>query len=453
MSQVSLVPGRLGEVPGVTTEPTSENATTQITTGDLQSMYLPTPYAPRAFSAEGEWRHDPASLMIVATGADRSQAADHLEYSVSSWTQTIDGAAFSQAQAGQPNDSQTTTELPEGIPESIIQLTNEITTGAEGPVLQAAAIQAWLRSENFTYSTANSSGNTSFQATARFLTETHTGYALDFASAMALMARIVQIPSRIAVGYLPGEDSGDGWDVTAHDMHAWPELYFRDFGWIRFEPTPVVAFPPPWTVLAPEQPPEATQTTSVTMTVNPEAEPSVEASEMPATEMGSTPPTWKITTLATIIALLVASILLPHLIRRRIRSRRLAAGRKTSVRIIEDAWVELRGVWQDLGHYWPTGSPRKIGRIVEAQLTDSNAVQRLDDLVGLVGEARYAPQFMISGLDFHDSLALLEKSLKRDVPRFRRVLAWWLPSSLWLDINHWIERKRLQRRKDDVSGL
>ena len=34
---------------------------------------------------------------------------------------------------------------------------------------------------------------------------------------------------------------GDGWVVTTHNMHAWPELYFEDLGWVPFEPSPAVA--------------------------------------------------------------------------------------------------------------------------------------------------------------------------------------------------------------------
>ena len=33
-------------------------------------------------------------------------------------------------------------------------------------------------------------------------------------------------------------------------MHAWPELYFANYGWVRFEPTPasVTGTAPAWTV-------------------------------------------------------------------------------------------------------------------------------------------------------------------------------------------------------------
>ena len=56
---------------------------------------------------------------------------------------------------------------------------------------------------------------------------------------MALMARTLDIPSRVQVGFTPGEQDEDGtWVVTVHDAHAWPELWFEGVGWVRFEPTP-----------------------------------------------------------------------------------------------------------------------------------------------------------------------------------------------------------------------
>src|SRR5258708_13105592 len=56
---------------------------------------------------------------------------------------------------------------------------------------------------------------------------------------MGALAREVGIPSRIAVGYTAGTREAHGvWKVTTADAHAWPELYIRDVGWLRFEPTP-----------------------------------------------------------------------------------------------------------------------------------------------------------------------------------------------------------------------
>ena len=63
---------------------------------------------------------------------------------------------------------------------------------------------------------------------------------MQFASTMAVMARTLGIPARVAVGFAPGEKlAKGGYLVGAHDAHAWPELYFQGVGWVRFEPTPL----------------------------------------------------------------------------------------------------------------------------------------------------------------------------------------------------------------------
>src|SRR4029453_15664402 len=73
----------------------------------------------------------------------------------------------------------------------------------------------------------------------RFLTEVREGYCEQFAIAMAMMARQVGVPSRVAVGFTSGEIVDQNFlQVTTHDAHAWPELWFPHAGWVPFEPTP-----------------------------------------------------------------------------------------------------------------------------------------------------------------------------------------------------------------------
>jgi transglutaminase-like putative cysteine protease len=107
------------------------------------------------------------------------------------------------------------------------------------PFEQALALQDYLRGRNFRYNLdvpALSAGGNQLR---RFLTEVREGYCEQFAIAMAMMARQVGIPSRVAVGFTPGEIVDSTWlQVTTHDAHAWPELWFPEAGWVPFEPTP-----------------------------------------------------------------------------------------------------------------------------------------------------------------------------------------------------------------------
>ena len=53
------------------------------------------------------------------------------------------------------------------------------------------------------------------------------------------MARLANIPTRIVTGYYGGEYNvfGDFYNITQADAHAWVEVWFKDKGWIRIDPT------------------------------------------------------------------------------------------------------------------------------------------------------------------------------------------------------------------------
>ena len=110
---------------------------------------------------------------------------------------------------------------------------------ADTPFEEALAIQDYLRGPEFKYNLnvpALSAGGNQLH---RFLTEVREGYCEQFAIAMAVMARELGIPSRVAVGFTAGEIVDRNFQqVTTHDAHAWPELWFPGAGWAPFEPTP-----------------------------------------------------------------------------------------------------------------------------------------------------------------------------------------------------------------------
>ncbi|HEY6707363.1 MAG TPA: transglutaminaseTgpA domain-containing protein, partial [Actinomycetota bacterium] len=110
---------------------------------------------------------------------------------------------------------------------------------ADTPFEKALAIQDYLRSKEFRYNLNVPSLAAGGNQLRRFLTEVREGYCEQFAIAMAMMARQVGVPSRVAVGFTSGEIIDNNFQqVTTHDAHAWPELWFPKAGWVPFEPTP-----------------------------------------------------------------------------------------------------------------------------------------------------------------------------------------------------------------------
>jgi hypothetical protein len=53
-----------------------------------------------------------------------------------------------------------------------------------------------------------------------------------------MMLRLLGIPARVAVGFVSGHYRDGVWSVTDHDAHAWVEVWFKDYGWLPFDPTP-----------------------------------------------------------------------------------------------------------------------------------------------------------------------------------------------------------------------
>jgi transglutaminase-like putative cysteine protease len=76
-----------------------------------------------------------------------------------------------------------------------------------------------------------------------FLFETRLGYCEHFASAFVVLMRALGIPARVVTGYQGGEiNPVDGFmTVRQSDAHAWAEVWLPDRGWMRVDPTAVVA--------------------------------------------------------------------------------------------------------------------------------------------------------------------------------------------------------------------
>ncbi len=163
------------------------------------------------------------------------------------------------------------TQLPDSLPAVVARTARDVTAGASNAYDQAVRLQEYFAvNGGFEYDTEVAVGSGS-QAIARFLRDKQ-GFCIHFSFAMAAMARSLDIPARVAVGFAPGSPQANGTvSVGLRDAHAWPELYFEGVGWTRFEPTPTRGSIPPYTV--PDSPGSSTPDV---------ARPSQEASSAPS---------------------------------------------------------------------------------------------------------------------------------------------------------------------------
>jgi len=235
--------GALRAAPGVArgVRETQTSTLVKVSTGvagySSRLAVLPLPYAPSALQATGSWQEDPTTLMVYSTG----QQLSGLNYTVTS-TQpsSLDSRVLDLAQQ-YPASIKAYMGFPAGTRRDLARLAARITRGDRTPFAKAKALQNYFtsRSSGFTYNLGITLPD-NIQGLTEFLFQTKQGYCQQFAFAMAALAREIGIPSRIAVGYTAGQPEGNGqqWKVTTGDAHSWPELYFRDYGWLRFEPTP-----------------------------------------------------------------------------------------------------------------------------------------------------------------------------------------------------------------------
>jgi hypothetical protein len=76
-----------------------------------------------------------------------------------------------------------------------------------------------------------------------FLFETKQGFCEHYASAFVFLMRAANVPARVVTGYLGGEfnDIGNYYIVRQSDAHAWAEVWLKGQGWVRVDPTGVIA--------------------------------------------------------------------------------------------------------------------------------------------------------------------------------------------------------------------
>ncbi|WP_125635127.1 DUF3488 and transglutaminase-like domain-containing protein [Nonomuraea sp. WAC 01424] len=135
------------------------------------------------------------------------------------------------------HDDPALTAFPRGPQEELFRgLAQQATKGADAPIKQAYRLQSYLRT-NASYDVTAPPGH-SLKGLEFFLQTTHRGTSEQFAAMFALMARTLGLPSRVVVGFRPGQPVSGIYHVKSGHVMAWAEIKFEKLGWRPFYPTP-----------------------------------------------------------------------------------------------------------------------------------------------------------------------------------------------------------------------
>jgi hypothetical protein len=173
-------------------------------------------------------------------------------YNVTSMVSVPSPGALATVNEGYPESlSQQYVRLPANFPDAISDLSRELTANATTPYEKVVAIDAYL--SRFAYDEQIEPPPPGVDGVEHFLFTEKSGFCLYFASSMAVMLRSVDVPARLAVGYIPGEpgENEDEYILRSNHYHAWPQVYFDGYGWVDIEATPSsggseVAIEEPW---------------------------------------------------------------------------------------------------------------------------------------------------------------------------------------------------------------
>jgi transglutaminase-like putative cysteine protease len=221
-------------VPATAAAPTrTTGLDTTVTTGALTGLWLPAAESPTSVTGTPV-EVDPQTGVLLDTAGLRPG----LRYSVTSRVPEYGADQLRFAVPADDAQARAALELPPGLPDSILDEARRATEGATFPSQQAIRLESYLRAIEKNDPTA-APGHTYGHLT-YFLTVSHRGTTEQFATAFAVMARSLGLPTRVAVGFGPGLAGPDGtWTVRGSDALVWPEVDFRGIGWVPFYPTPV----------------------------------------------------------------------------------------------------------------------------------------------------------------------------------------------------------------------
>jgi transglutaminase-like putative cysteine protease len=456
-----------------TTGATGPEVQTNVDVVALNQTWLPVPYPGGSISGlSGGWSYDGDTFDVFSNGR-ASTIGQH--YAV--LTQHV-APTDGQLRAADPpptDQLEQYLQLPDNIPALVRQRTQQIVQGKTTEYDKALALQDYFLDpkNGFSYRTdPDIPGN----PLVGFLTKKQ-GFCQQFAGTYAVMARLAGLPTRLEVGFSPGSepDRQNRRTITNKNAHAWPEVYFSGYGWIRFEPTasaPSGVRQPGYALAPGTKPP--TQGTGEHSGPNNRLEQDLsneQGASSPVNIPNQKTPTataepasfpW-----ALVIAVVAVVLLLMPAVARVVRRRRRLTPVPSGVppdearERVRVAWLEVAETAVDLHDVWPAArTPRRTADWVAGLGLPSDAAAAGHRLARAVERSRYAPVGVdvLAGTDPAADARAVCKALESAATRRERWRARFIPVSVlarlseaFADVLDWLDdtgarlRSRLRR--------
>jgi transglutaminase-like putative cysteine protease len=191
----------------------------------------------------------PAEIFIVAESVslDRGDGLRLPEtlkagmtYSVVSYRPNFDPALLRQASGRYPAGiTERYLQLPSNISLRVRNLAQSLTAPYANNYDKVTALTEHLLN-NYPYNFFPPPHPPGAEVVDTFLFEDREGVCEQYVTALVVMARTLGIPARLTAGYGSGDYNPltGYYEVRLNHAHSWAEVYFPEYGWVPFDPTP-----------------------------------------------------------------------------------------------------------------------------------------------------------------------------------------------------------------------
>jgi protein-glutamine gamma-glutamyltransferase len=255
------------------------------------------------------------------------------------------------------------------VPAGIAELAEAATEDARPTFRTALVLERYLSREyKVETGTTGLPTGSGWPQLSDFLLKSKRGTSEQFAASYVVLARMVGIPARLAVGYRAPQEPEDGEMVVRNgDVLAWPEVAVAGVGWVPLDPAGAASGAGP----APSRLAEVTEKARADLPAPDEKVPDPPVA--PVESADDTGPgvrwEWVLLGLAGLVALLVVTVLAVPVVK---LGRTLRRKRFTGVRGVVGAWSEARDVLRAYGtRVTPGMTARDLAAASDGTIVDS----------------------------------------------------------------------------------